>query len=155
LDGKVGIWKQARELVITSEPKSTALLILPADKITQGDTPLGFIQTLLRSRLSRMLHGRHIKDGRTEIRVRNFSLDSRSHQTGDAAFNSAKPHDLQHPRANTDSRNSHNTQHARANKIQFALCKRKLSPARHVIENKSHQTRAKSMRVLPLCLWGI
>jgi hypothetical protein len=62
-----------------SEPKSTAPLILPADKVTQGDIPflpadkvtqgdipLGLTQTSLRSRLSRMPHGRHIKEERKE-----------------------------------------------------------------------------------------
>jgi hypothetical protein len=37
LGGKVGIWKQARELVVVSEPKSTGPLIPPADKVSQGD----------------------------------------------------------------------------------------------------------------------
>jgi hypothetical protein len=32
-----------------------------------------------------------------------LSLDGSSHQTGDAAFTSATPQDLQHSRANTDS----------------------------------------------------
>jgi hypothetical protein len=63
LGGKVGIWKQAREVVVMSEPKSTAtLLILPAGKVNQGDIPLGLMQTSLRSRLRRMPHGRHIKE---------------------------------------------------------------------------------------------
>jgi hypothetical protein len=53
MGGKAGIWKQARELVIMNDPKSTGPLILPADKDTQGDIPLGLIQTSLRSRLSR------------------------------------------------------------------------------------------------------
>jgi hypothetical protein len=35
------IWKQARELVIMTEPKSTGPLFLPADKATQGDKTLG------------------------------------------------------------------------------------------------------------------
>ena len=33
-----------------------------ADKVTQGDIPLGLMQTSLRSRLGRMPHGRHIKE---------------------------------------------------------------------------------------------
>jgi hypothetical protein len=49
LGGEVGIWKQAREVVIMSELKSTAPLILPADKVTQGDIPFGLMQTSLRS----------------------------------------------------------------------------------------------------------
>ena len=57
-------------------------LILPADKVTQGDIPLGLMQTSLRSRLSRMPHGRHIKEERKEIRIGNFSLDGSSHLTG-------------------------------------------------------------------------
>ena len=50
LGGKVGIWKQARELVVMSEPKSTGSLILPADKVTQDDILLVLMQTSLRSR---------------------------------------------------------------------------------------------------------
>jgi hypothetical protein len=46
-------------------------------------------------------------------KIINFSLDGRSHQTWDAAFILATPHDLQNSRANTDSQNSHNTQHTR------------------------------------------
>ena len=61
-------------------------LSLPADKVTQADIPLGLMQTSLRSRLSRMPHGRHIKEERKEIRIGNFSLDGSSHRTGDAAF---------------------------------------------------------------------
>jgi hypothetical protein len=46
LGGKAGIWKQARERVIMSEPKSTGHpLTLPADKVTQGDIPLVLMQT--------------------------------------------------------------------------------------------------------------
>ena len=45
-----------------------------------------------------------------KIRIGNFSLDGSSHQTGDAAFTPATPHDLHHSRANNDSHNSHNTQ---------------------------------------------
>ena len=33
---------------------------------------------------------------RKEIRIGNFSLDGSSHQTGDAAFTPATPHDLHH-----------------------------------------------------------
>jgi hypothetical protein len=88
-------------------------LTLPADKVTKGDIPLGLMQTSLRSRLSGMPHGRHIKEERKEIRNGNFSLDGSSHQTGDAAFTPATPNDLHHSRANNDSHNSHNTQHTR------------------------------------------
>ena len=63
------IWKQARELVIISEPKSTSPLILPAEKLIQVDIPLGLMQTSLCSRLSRMPHGRHIKDERKEYEL--------------------------------------------------------------------------------------
>ena len=41
------------------------------------------------------------------------------------------------------------------NKMHFALCKRTLSPAKHVLEDISYQTRPESMRVMPLCLWGV
>jgi hypothetical protein len=106
LGGKVGIWKQARELVIMSEPKSTGHpLTLPAEQVTKDDIPLGLMQTSLRSCLSRMPHGRHINKERKEIRVGNFSLDGSSHSTSDAAFTPTTPHDLHHSRANTDSHN--------------------------------------------------
>jgi hypothetical protein len=75
LGGKVGIWKEARELVVMIEPKSTAPLIPPADKVTEGEKIM--------------------------IILWNFSLDGSSHQTWDAAFTPAIPHDLQHSRANT------------------------------------------------------
>jgi hypothetical protein len=71
LGGKVFIWKQARELVIMREPKSTAPPpILPADKVTEGDIP----QTSLLFRLSRMPHGRHIKEVRKKNRKFETSL---------------------------------------------------------------------------------
>ena len=50
-------------------------------------------------------------------KIINFSLDGRSHQTGDAAFTPAMLQDLQHSRAYTDS---HNTQHTRV--IKHTLC---------------------------------
>jgi hypothetical protein len=73
LGGKVGIWKQARELVIMSEPKPTAPLILPADRVTEGDIPLGLMQTSLRSRL----------DGTSQKKERNnnWKLLSRRQQS--------------------------------------------------------------------------
>jgi hypothetical protein len=88
---KGGIWKQARELGIMSEAKSTGPLILPAGNVTQGDILLGLMQTPLRSRLSRMPHGRHIKSEIKEIRIGNISLDGSSHRTGDATFAPATP----------------------------------------------------------------
>jgi len=93
LGGKVGIWKQAREiyiyinkLVIMSEPKSKGDLSLTAGVITQGDISLGLMKTSLRPHLCRVPHGRHISDERKDIRLGNFTFDDRSHQTGDAAF---------------------------------------------------------------------
>jgi hypothetical protein len=112
LGGKVGIWNQARELVIMSKPKLTGSLILPAGKVTHGNIPLKLMQTSLRSRLRRMPHGQQIMDERKEIGPGKFSLDGSSHQTGDAAFTFATPHDLQHSRADSDSYNLHNNQKA-------------------------------------------
>jgi hypothetical protein len=65
LGGKVGIWKQAWELVIIKNlnPQHPSSC-LPADKVTQGDIPLGLMQTSLRSRLSQIPYGRDIKDER-------------------------------------------------------------------------------------------
>jgi hypothetical protein len=57
-------------------------LTLPAEEVTQGDIPLGLMQTSLRSRLSRMPHGRHIKEEKKEIEIGNFSLHGSIHQTG-------------------------------------------------------------------------
>jgi hypothetical protein len=48
-----------------------------------------------------MLHGRHIKHGRKEIKLGNCTPYGRSHQTGDAAFIPASSQDLQHLKANT------------------------------------------------------
>jgi hypothetical protein len=45
---------------------SPPLLTLHADKVVQGNIPLGLMQTSLRSRLSRTPHGRHIKEERKE-----------------------------------------------------------------------------------------
>jgi hypothetical protein len=43
-------------------------LTLPADKVTKGDISLGLMQTPLRSRLSRMPHGRQIKEKKVLLR---------------------------------------------------------------------------------------
>jgi hypothetical protein len=59
---------------------------MPAEEVTKVYIPLGLMQTSLRSRLCHMLHGRHIKDKKNEIGLGNFTLDSRSHQAGYAAF---------------------------------------------------------------------
>jgi hypothetical protein len=40
---KVGIWKQARELVIMSQAKLTGALFLLCDEIIQGDVHLGLM----------------------------------------------------------------------------------------------------------------
>jgi hypothetical protein len=67
-----------------------------------------------------MPHGRYIKEEKKEKRIGTFSLDGSSHQTGDAAFIPATPHDFNHSKANNDSNNSHNTQHTKAK--QSTLC---------------------------------
>jgi hypothetical protein len=128
LGGKVGIWKQARELVIMSEPTSAAFspLTLPAEKVIQGDIALGLMQTSLRSRLSRMPLGRHLKEEREEKRIGNFSLKSSSYQTGDAAFTPATSHDLYH----SDSHKSHNTQHTRAKQNTLCFMQKDTQPSK-------------------------
>ena len=65
-----------------------------------------------------------LKRNRKEKRTGNFTLDTSSNQS-------------QHQPT------SHNTQHTRVKQIHFALCKRTLSPARHVLEDKSYQIRPK------------
>ena len=127
--GKVCIWKQARELVIMSVLKSTPPLAMPADKVTQGDIRLGLKQTSLCSRLSRVPHGRHIKEKRQKNGIGNFSLDGRSHQTGDAAITPATPHDSHHSRANTDSQNVHNTQHTRVKQNKLCVMQKGTEPS--------------------------
>jgi hypothetical protein len=128
-------------------------LIFSADTVTQGDIPLGLMQTSLRPRLSRIPRGRHIKDERKEMRLVNFSLDGSSHQTGDAAFTPATPHYFQHPRANTDS---YNTQHARVKTKQTFLYAKGHSALLDMFW-RTHQIKSdpKAMRVMPLCLWGV
>jgi hypothetical protein len=113
-----------------SEPKSTGHpLTLPADEVTQGDIPLGLMQTSSGSRLSRMPHGQHIKEERKEIRIGKFSLDGSSHQTGDAAFTPATSRDLHHSRANTDSHYSHNTQHTRVKQNKLCSMQKDTQPS--------------------------
>jgi hypothetical protein len=56
-------------------------------------------------------------------------LDGRSHQTGDAAFKPATPHDLPHSRANTDSHNLLNTQHTRANQKTHCFMQKDTQPS--------------------------
>jgi hypothetical protein len=131
LGGKVGIWKQARELVVMSEPKSTGPLVLPADKVTKGFIPLELMQTSLRSHLSRMPHYPWTAHQRRKkyIRLKGFTLDSSSHQTGDAAFTPSTPQDLHHSRANTDSLNPHNTQHTRAKQSALLFMQKGTQPS--------------------------
>jgi hypothetical protein len=87
--------------------------------------------------------------------VENFSLDS-SHQAGNAAFTTATLRKLQHPRANTDSENSHNKQHTRV-KQKKSLRYTNEHLAQPEIFSSEHRTKhdPKSMRVMPLCLWGV
>ena len=61
--------------------------------------------------------------------LRNFSLDGSSHQTGDAAFTPATPHDLHHSRANNDSHNSHNTQHTRVKQSTICFTQKDTQPS--------------------------
>jgi hypothetical protein len=60
-----------------------------------------------------------------KIRLGNFSLDGRSHKTGDAAFIPATPQDLKHSRANTSSHKSHNAQNTRLTFMQKGAKPRK------------------------------
>jgi hypothetical protein len=131
-------------------------LTLPAEKVTKGDIPLELIQTSLRSRLSRMPRGRHIKEERKEIRIVNFSFDGSSHQTVDAAFTPTTPYDLHHSRANTDAHKSRNTQHTRGKQITLLLYAKGHS-AQPDMFWRAHHTKSdpNSIRVMPLCLWGV
>ena len=103
-----------------------------------------------RSRLSRMPHGRHMKDERKEMKLENFSLDGSSHRTGNAAFTPASPQDLQHWRASTDS---HNTQYTRVKRKYIALYA-KTHSAQPEMFWMTHHTKPepKLMRVMLLFL---
>ena len=57
----------------------------------------------------------------------------------ESAFQTAKCWTLRALRGPT----SHTTQHTRVKQMHFALCKRTLSPASHVLEDTSYQTRPK------------
>jgi hypothetical protein len=104
---------------------------------------MGLMQTLLRSRLSRMPHGRHIKEERKEIKIGNFPLDGSSQRTGDAAFTPPRPMTYS-TREPTPTHTTHTTRNTREyNKMNFCFMQKALSPARHVLEDTSHQTRPK------------
>jgi hypothetical protein len=60
---------------------------------------------------------------------KSFSYDGSSHQTWDAAFTPAMPHDLQHSRANTDAKNSYNTQHTRKHKSILRFVQKDTQPS--------------------------
>jgi hypothetical protein len=108
---KVGIWKQARELVIMRELKSTGPFILPAKKVTQGDTPLGLMRTLLRPRLSRMPYGRHIKDERKKDWETSLSMAAVTELgTRPSPPPRPKPHDTREP---TPTQTTHATRNTR------------------------------------------
>jgi hypothetical protein len=70
-----------------------------------------------------------IKEGRKEIIKLKLSLDGSSHQTGDAAFTPATPHDSYHSRANTDSQNSHNTQQTGVKQNKFCFMQKDTQPS--------------------------
>ena len=154
MGGKVGIWKQARELVIISEPTSTGTLHACRRSYSRWYS-LGLMQTSLRSCLSPLPHGRHIKDERKEIRLGSLTLDSSSHQIEDAAFTPAAPQDSQHPRANTDSQLTHHATHE--SKTKYTLLYAKEHSAQPGMFWRTHHTKPdpKSMRVMPLCFWGV
>jgi hypothetical protein len=75
-----------------------------------------------------------IKEERKEIGIGKFSLDGSSHQTWDAAFTPATPHDLQHSRANTDSHNSHNTHATHESKAKYTQPSQRCSGG-HITQN--------------------
>jgi hypothetical protein len=73
--------------------------------------------------------------------VTSFSLDGSSHQIKGAAFN---PPDVPKLTAlECQHRLTQLTQHVTHENLKkhFALCKKTLSPAKHALEDTSHQTR--------------
>ena len=108
MGGKVGIWKQARELVIMSEPKSTGPPPCLPTKLFK--VKLWLMQTSLRSRSSRKRRGRHAKD-------KEKKEDSET-SLSTAAVTKLGTRPAPPPRLKTRSNreptpthNSHNTQH--------------------------------------------
>ena len=128
--------------MVKNEPKSTGTrLILPADKVTQGDIPLGLMQTSLRSRLSRMPHGRHIKE-----EIKKYELETSLSTVADIKLGtrpSPPPRPMTYSSHEpTPTHTTHRTRNTREqSKVRVALCKRALSPARNVLEDTLHQAR--------------
>jgi hypothetical protein len=139
LGGKVDIWKQARELVTMSEPKSTGPSPSPClpTKLPKAISPWGRCKLITFPFKPNSPWTTHQRRKKTNITWKSFTLDGRSHQTGDAAFTPAMPYVLHHSRANTDSHNSHNTQHRRAKQNTLCFLQMALSPARHVLKDTS------------------
>jgi hypothetical protein len=86
--------------------------------------------------------------------IGKFSLDGRNHQTGDEALTPAKPHDLKHSRADTNSHNAQNTQHTREKQNTLFLYEKGHSTQTDMFWTTHHtKPDSKSIRVIPFCLW--
>jgi hypothetical protein len=98
-----------------------------------------------------MPHGQHIKDERKDVRFGNFSLDGSSHETGNAAFTPATPHDLQQLESQHRLKQlKHHERHE--SKTKHTLLYAKGHSAQPDKFWRTHHTKPdpKSMRVMPL-----
>jgi hypothetical protein len=121
-----------------------ALKNLFGDKyLSEKVKALGLMQTSLRSRLSRMPHERHIKEEREERELETSLSTAAVIKLGTRPSPPPRPmtYTTREPTPTHTNHTTRNTQEQ--NKIHFASCKRTLSPARHVMEDTSHQTRSK------------
>jgi hypothetical protein len=141
--------------VVMSEPKPTDPLNLPAENITQGDISLGLMQTPSRSRLSRMPHGLHINDEKKKRTCKLFSWRQQSSNWE----RSLHPRHAQGPTAlERQPRLTQLTQHAtRESKTNsFCFMQKFTWPSHNCSGGRiTPKSTPKSMRMMPLCLWGV
>ena len=96
------------------------------------------MQTSLPSRLSRMPHGRNIKDERNEVRPEISLSTAAVIKLGTRRSLPPRPKTLR-TREPTPTHTTRNTREYYKNRLP--LCKTTFSQARHVLEGTSHQTR--------------
>jgi hypothetical protein len=130
-------------------------LILPVDKVTQGDIPFELIQTSLRSRLGRMPHGRHIKDERIFF-SETFLSTAAAIELGTQPSLPPRPvtYSTRGPTPTHTTHTTRNTRELKKKSLCFMQKGTQLSQACF----GGHITPAptpKSMRVMPLCLLGV
>ena len=155
LSGKVGIWKQARELVIMSESKSTGPLILPAGKVTPRRYSLGVPASIItfpfKLNAPWTAHQRRKKTNKTH------KLLSRRQQSSNWG-RGLHPRHVHNTVLESQHRLTQPTQHAaRESKTRYTLLYANGHSAQPDMFWRTHHTNPEpiTMRVMPLCLWGV